>query len=269
MLKPAKKWNALDGSMGSWHGFQRHWFEFQGRRAWIVEPREALPGMPFLWSMIFAGLFEDHNGAEIMVEKGFHYVHLEMEDPLGSPSALRLLHDFHLHLMERGFSKQAILIGIGTSGMMSHRYAVEYPEFVRLIYGDAPVLDIKSLREGVPGGKRNQEVWDEVKRVFGFATDADALAFSGNPIDNLQTLAEHNIPILYVISEDDKVVLPKYNAELAIERYRKLGGTVHGVRKPGADHITHGLEDPAPIVAFMLQHSPEVQRVPRTQSDSK
>ncbi|MFN7734117.1 MAG: alpha/beta fold hydrolase [Pirellula sp.] len=255
--------------MDTWHGFRRHRFQFQGCEAWVVEPHQPLPGKPFTWCMMFPDAFTDRCAAPAMLERGFYHVYLSVGNTFGCPLALRNLNDFHLSLIDRGFSKQAALIGLSRGGLMAHRYASEYPDFVRLIYGDAPVLDMKSWPGGHPRGSRSEGDWSAMKSAYGFATDADAMAYSGNPIDTLETLAQHKIPLIYVVGESDNVVPTEYNSDIAIERYRKLDGVVHVVRKPGVGHHPHGLDDPAPIVAFMLQHSPEVQRVLATPTDSK
>ena len=258
-----------DATMDTWHGFRRHRFQFQGCEAWVVEPHQPLPGKPFTWCMMFPDAFTERCAAPAMLERGFYHVYLSVGNTFGCPLALRNLNDFHSLLIDRGFSKQSILIGLSRGGLMAHRYASEYPDFVRLIYGDAPVLDMKSWPGGLPRGSRSEADWNAMKSSYGFATDAEAMAYSGNPIDTLETLAEHKIPILYVVGESDAVVPTENNSEIAIERYRKLGGLVHVVRKPGVGHHPHGLEDPSPIVAFMLRHSPQVQSLQQPPFDSK
>jgi pimeloyl-ACP methyl ester carboxylesterase len=269
LREPAAGLRFDDATIDTWHGFRRHRFNFQGLEAWVVEPHQPLPGKPFTWCMMFPDAFTERCAAPAMLERGFYHVYLSVGNTFGCPLALRNLNDFHLTLIDRGFSKQAVLIGISRGGLMAHRYASEYPDFVRLIYGDAPVLDMKSWPGGQPLGSRSEADWNAMKSAYGFTTDAEAMAYSGNPIDTLETLAQHKIPLLYVVGESDVVVPTAYNTDVAIDRYRKLDGLVHVVRKPGAGHHPHGLEDPAPIVAFILRHSLEVPTVPPTPADSK
>jgi len=61
------------------------------------------------------------------------------------------------------------------------------------------------------------------------------------------------VPILYIINLADTVVPVDENAEIAIRTYRKLGGDVTVIRKPGLNHHPHSLRNPAPIVDFILQ----------------
>ena len=44
------------------------------------------------------------------------------------------------------------------------------------------------------------------------------------------------------------------NTGVLAERYRKLGGNITLIPKPGVGHHPHGLTDPAPIVEFIVKH---------------
>ena len=84
---------------------------------------------------------------------------------------------------------------------------------------------------------------------------AAALAYGGNPVDNLEPLARAGIPVLHVVGDEDEAVPVAENTALVEERYRKLGGFIEVIHKPGVGHHPHGLEDPAPMVQFVLQHA--------------
>ena len=82
--------------------------------------------------------------------------------------------------------------------------------------------------------------------------EEQALAYPGNPVDNLAPLAKAGIPILAVIGEADEVVPVAENTDLVEQRYRAIGGTIKVIRKPGCKHHPHSLPDPAPIVEFVI-----------------
>ncbi|MFM7138504.1 MAG: hypothetical protein ACKO1M_15790 [Planctomycetota bacterium] len=42
---------------------------------------------------------------------------------------------------------------------------------------------------------------------------------------------------------------------LVERRYRELGGTIEVIHKPGVGHHPHGLDDPSPVVDFILRHA--------------
>ena len=45
------------------------------------------------------------------------------------------------------------------------------------------------------------------------------------------------------------------NTDVVEKRYKKLGGKITVIRKPGVDHHPHSLEDPKPIVDFIMSHT--------------
>ena len=67
-------------------------------------------------------------------------------------------------------------------------------------------------------------------------------------------LACADVAIIHVVGDADDVVPVTENTGVVEQRYRALGGTIHVVRKPGVGHYPHGLDDPSPVVAFILRH---------------
>jgi len=45
------------------------------------------------------------------------------------------------------------------------------------------------------------------------------------------------------------------NTGVVAERYRKLGGSITLIAKPGVAHHPHGLDDSTPIVEFIFKHA--------------
>ena len=90
---------------------------------------------------------------------------------------------------------------------------------------------------------------------YGFKTDDEAKAYARNPIDNLAPLAAAKVPLLHVYGDADEVVPWDENTGVVAERYRKLGGSITLIAKPGVKHHPHGLEDSTPIVKFIWDHT--------------
>ena len=61
------------------------------------------------------------------------------------------------------------------------------------------------------------------------------------------------MPLLHVYGDADEVVPWEENTGLVAERYRKLGGDITLIAKPGVKHHPHGLEDSTPIVEFIVK----------------
>ena len=90
--------------------------------------------------------------------------------------------------------------------------------------------------------------------AYGFS-EAEALAYKGNPIDQLAPLAKAGIPILHIVGDADKVVPVEENSDIIEQRYKALGGNIQVIHKPGVGHHPHSLKDPKPIVDFFLKHT--------------
>ena len=86
-------------------------------------------------------------------------------------------------------------------------------------------------------------------------TEEEAATFTGNPIDHLEPIAQARIPLLHVCGAADTDVPVAENTAILAERYRALGGSIALIIKEGCAHHPHSLEDPKPIVDFILKHT--------------
>jgi pimeloyl-ACP methyl ester carboxylesterase len=86
------------------------------------------------------------------------------------------------------------------------------------------------------------------------------MAYDGNPIDRLAPLSKQKIALVYVVGDADDVVPYEENTSLVEARYKELGGTVEVYHKPGVGHHPHGLDDPKPVVEFIVRHSVDAKR---------
>lgn len=205
--------------------------------------------------MEFPNAFTDRCAAPQLVAAGFHHAHIKVGNTFGSPAAVKHFNAFYELLVARGFAKRAVLIGISRGGLYAYRFASEYPDRVAVIYGDAAVCDFKSWPGGRGTGRGSKGDWAALIKHYGFKDEAEALAYPGNPIDRLEPLAKAGIALIHVVGDADNVVPPAENAGIIRERYLALGGTVEIIHKPGVGHHPHGLEDPAPVVNFILKHA--------------
>jgi len=238
-----------------WQGFKRHKFQADGCAAWVVEPKTALPGNPWSWGMEFPDAFADRCAAPQLLAAGFHHVHIVVGNTFGSPEAVKHFNAFYDLLVANGLAKKGALIGLSRGGMYAYRFAAQRPEAVAVIYGDAPLCDLKTVL-GMKGyGKGSAVEWGNLCRAYGFKNDQEALAYAGNPVDTLAPLAKAKVAIIHVIGDADDIVAPAGNSDVIEQRYKQLGGEMKVVRKPGISHHPHGLDDPKPVVEFLLKHA--------------
>ncbi len=246
------------GKQSKWEGFDRYDFEFNAKPAIVVTPKQALPGKPWVWRGEFFGAFA--NADVGLLGKGFHLAYLGVPNLFGSPEAVAQWNSFYQELTGKyGLAKKVALIGLSRGGLYCYNWAAANPDKVACIYADAAVCDFKSW----PGGKLKNlgkgngsaAEWQNLLKAYSFQSDAEAIAYGKNPIDNLKPLADAHVPLLHVYGDADDVVPWDENTGVLTERYRKLGGSITLIPKPGIGHHPHGLSDPTPIVEFILQHT--------------
>jgi pimeloyl-ACP methyl ester carboxylesterase len=238
----------------TWHGFTRHLFVVDGCQAWLVEPKKPLPGKPWSWCMEFPDAFADRCAAPQLLKEGFYHAHIVVGNTFGCPAAIKHFNAFYDAMQARGLAKKAVLIGLSRGGLYAYRWAAENPQKVAVIYGDAPVCDFKSWPGGKGKGKGSRGDWLALQHDYGFKTEADALAYRGNPIDVLEPLAKAKVAIIHVVGDVDDVVPADENTAIVQQRYKQLGGQIKVIHKPGIGHHPHGLDDPTPVVKFIINH---------------
>ena len=237
-----------------WQGFEKLDFSVDGRAAWVVVPKAAAPGKPWIWRTEFFG--HEPQGDLGLLSNGWHVAYVNVQNLYGAPVALDAMDKFYAHVRQTyGLNAKTVLEGFSRGGLFAFNWAARHPDQVASLYVDAPVCDFKSWPGGKGKGKGSVGDWKRLKEVYGF-TEEQALAYKLNPVDNLAPLAQAKLPILSVCGDADRVVPMDENTRLVETRYKALGGPITVIAKPGCDHHPHSLKDPTPIVEFVLQHAP-------------
>jgi pimeloyl-ACP methyl ester carboxylesterase len=243
----------LPGPLRDYHGYAMHDLTVDGCAAHVVEPKEPLPGRPWVWRTMFWDAFP---GVDIaLLQVGFYVAFTDVGNTFGCPDAMKHFDVFYSLMTKRyGLSRKPTLEGLSRGGLYAYRWAYVNTGKVGCIYGDAPVCDMKSW----PGGKGKSAGspvdWAEAIKDYHFTNEQQMMDFKGNPINILEPIAAAHIPILHVCGDADTVVPKSENTDIVRERYMALGGDFALIVKHGCDHHPHGLADPAPIVNFILAH---------------
>ena len=213
------------------NGFARTVFTFgDGQsKVWLIEPKQPKPGNPWVWCMKWPWAFAQTTGQIEALRRGYRYVTFEcgfaMTDDL--LPRYRALQDYLVR--ERGLAPKADLIGMSWGGFYSVRYASTYPECVRKIYLDNPLLNFDGFaQKNIGTWQKGAVAWSEDPRL---------------PVNRAEPIAKAGIPILLMYGDADKVVPPAKNCLVFAERFRKAGGDLTVVCRPGADHHPHGVTD--------------------------
>lgn len=219
----------------------------------IVYPKKANKNRNWIWRARFWGHEPQTDIA--LLEKGFHLVYVEVGGLFGSPKALRIWDEFYTHVTEKyQLNRKVVLEGMSRGGLIIFNWGNINAEKISCIYGDAPVCDFKSWPGGFGVGHGSKKDWEICLEQYGF-TEKIALNFNGNPIDHLENIAKYKVPVLNVVGDADEVVPVSENTAKLEDRLKELGWKMQVIHKPGIGHHPHSLEDPLPIVDFILKHT--------------
>ncbi|MCR9117299.1 MAG: alpha/beta hydrolase [bacterium] len=240
-----------------WHGFDQYHFKVAERPAYVVVPKEAKPGNPWIWRARFPG-FHAEMDVEL-VKQGFHIGYIDVAGMLGSPQAMKIGDAFYAFATDKfELAKKPCLEGVSRGGLFVYNWAVKNPEKVACIYCDTPVCDFKSWPGGKGKGLGSAGTWKQCLAAYKF-TEAEALAYEHNPVDNAKQIADAKWPLLHIVSETDRVVPPAENTYLLKSRLAKLGHEMEiisvpvGTEKSNGHHFTH--PEPDRVVQFILKHA--------------
>lgn len=235
--------------LSEWNGFQRLDFTLAGRACLVVQPKTVASGHPWIWRTEFFG--HEPQADIALLARGWHVAYMDAKNMYGSPKAMALFGQFYAHVtVHLGLAQRVVLEGFSRGGLYAVNFAAAHPTRVAALYLDAPVLDIRSW----PGRNRASKEWAGCLEAYGL-TEESLAQFRRNPIDRTGDLARGKIPILSVCGDADEVVPLAENTALFAERYRAAGGLIEVISKPGVNHHPHSLNDPAPIVDFIMKHA--------------
>jgi pimeloyl-ACP methyl ester carboxylesterase len=244
----------IEPTTDNWNGFTRHIFQLDGRLCFVVDPKTEAPGRPWLWRARFWGHRPEVDLA--LLAHGYHLVYMDVAEMLGNSESVTDWDDFYnLLTTTYGLHQKTEMEGMSRGGLYVYAWAERHPDRVAAIYADAPVCDIKSWPLALRKGKPDPDGWTMVVTAFGFKTLQDAIDYRGNPIDELAPLAAAKVPLLHVAGDADEVVPLDENTRVLEARYKALGGNIQVIIKHGVGHV-HGLDDPSPIINFLLQFQP-------------
>lgn len=243
--------NATNLQESSWNGYKRIDFEFGNRHAILICPKTPDRRRNWLLKTEYFGAFPALE--LLMLERGFHVAHIQNETRWCKPSDTEMQATFIDYLHNHyGLASRCTPVGMSCGGMQAIFLSAKHPELVNACYLDAPVVNLLSCPAGL--GLAGNSMWAEFEQAMGISLSA-LIGSREHPLDYVPTMVAHNIPVYLVAGDSDGTVPYCENGALVDQIYRSMGGEIITVVKPGCDHHPHGLEDPTPIVSFILQHS--------------
>ena len=244
---------AVSTIQNTWNGFEIIEFKFNGVDAKIVFPKKPNPAKNWIWRTQFWAHEPQTDTA--LLNQGFHVVYVDVVDLYGNKVAVNRLSDFYTFLIKNfGLNKKTVLEGMSRGGLDAFNWASENTDKVFCIYVDAPVCDIKSWPGGLGKGQGSKNDWEKCLKAYDL-TELSVQDFKGIPLNNCIKLAKAKIPIISVCGDGDTVVPFEENSLKLAEIYRAAGGKIELIVKKGIGHHPHSLQDPKPIVDFILNHT--------------
>lgn len=229
-------------------------FEFEGRAARLALPGVRADGRWLLkteyWNAFPALEVE-------MLRRGWHVAWLENQTRWGGIDADQDAKKRFASFLREEFSlaETCVPVGMSCGGMHAIMLAARHPGLIDCLYLDAPVVNLLSCPMGFGVGTTIEpSAVDELLQGMQI-TRSQLLSYRAHPLDKLPLLIQNRIPAVLVYGGADDVVPAAENAELVKAAYQNSGVDFECYCKPGCNHHPHGLDDPAPVIAFILKHS--------------
>ena len=234
--------------MEYWNGFKKIDFTFEGRKAILVFPDDSNKTEQWLFKTEYWDAFPN---LEIeMVKQGWHLAFIENKTRWCLDEDLEIKKRFADFLTkEYGLRKKCVPVGMSCGGMFAVKFAAKYPEYISALYIDAPVLNLLSCPSALGISRAN--MWDEFHEATGISM-SELICSREHPMDKLPILIQNDIPVVMVYGKDDTVVPYCENGAILEKYYNEYGGKLLAIGKDGCNHHPHGLENPQPIVDFII-----------------
>ena len=240
--KIAKKCKVVREDM--WHGYRRTQFDFNGRKAWVVEPSIAplvvsrVPrdrdGMQWIWNMLWPDCNVERMRVTDLLKRGFHYAYIDLFETRMDDAGVAAASAFQSFLVkELGFTPKANLIGISWGGFMAAQYAAAKPANVAKIYFDNALLTFDGY---TPPAKVGLGSWEKAVPAGGWRDDPRM------PVNLVPALAKAGIKVLLVYGTSDIAVNPSANSAAFAAKFKAAGGDAKVLPHSEYGHHPHGVE---------------------------
>ena len=226
----------------SWNDYRRETFFVDGMEATLVFPDKADKDGNWALKTEYRDAFP-HTEIELL-KKGFHIAFLKNRNRFATKadcdSKAKLVH----HLKENyGLCGKCYLVGMSLGGAHAVNFGGDYPQLVKGIFLDAPVLSFHSF-PGKLGDKVCEEVWEnEFKIAYPGVSRADLFTFDRHPINKIPVLKEHKIPVFLMYGTEDMTVDYNENGAIMELAYADSPELLKVVPRQYQGHHPHGFLD--------------------------
>ncbi len=240
--------------MAEWNGFKCEEFMFEEMPARVVFPTELKYNTLVLKTEYWDAY--PHAIETPLLAAGYPLCFILNKNRWGTKEDIDRKARFMRFVQEKyGFGKKCVPIGMSCGGLMAIKFTAAYPELVSCLYLDAPVLNYMSCPCGFGVGEQMGTDYSEILNALKLESISELLAYRDMPLDGLPVLVENRIPVVMIAGDSD-VRVPYCENGIFLQRaYEAAGIPLEVYIKPGCGHHPHGLEDPKPVLEFILTHT--------------
>ncbi|HBN84349.1 MAG TPA: hypothetical protein DDZ89_10940 [Clostridiales bacterium] len=234
----------------TFENYKMETFLFKERTARVIYPNCEGNGR-LIWKAEYWNAFPDF---EIeMLNRGYFWCNLEHATRWAPDEETAISAEFIKFVANKlEIEPKCIPVGMSCGGLQVLRLAELYPDLVSVLYLDAPVVNILSM-VGLGEAEFNPDHWRELVSTYGFSKST-VVNFRKSPIDAMNVLIEHDIPIIMLYGNADNTVIYEENGKALEDYYLEHGGTMKVISRSMCAHHPHGLKDPRPIINFIETH---------------
>lgn len=221
-----------------WNGFEGVSFTFEGNYAQVVKPK-CKPNGKWALKTEYVHAFPD---TEIeLLNRGWHIAYNQNDNRWAERPDLERKGHFIKFVSEQfNLDKKCALVGMSCGGLYAVKTTALFPNLISMLYLDAPVLNLLSCPCTM--GIAKEDLYPEYLQITG-RTKSEMLSYRDHPIDKMDILLNHDIPILLVCGDSDETVPYVENGMILKDYYEKHGGKIKAFLKKDCGHHPHGLED--------------------------
>lgn len=238
----------------NWNGFSCRHLIFEEHEAVIVFPEKEKANGFLAVKTEYWDAFPE--AVELpLLENGFHLCFIKNDNRWGINEDLdRKARFIRWVQAEYGLEPECVPVGMSCGGLIGIKLAARYPNLVRCLYLDAPVVNYMSCPCGFGIGNSLGDDNSEILNALGLSDISELLAYRDMPLDRIKDLVKNRIPVVLVAGDSDQTVPYVENGIFLQRAYKDAGLDIEVYIEPGKDHHPHGLKNPAPVVDFILRH---------------
>ena len=239
-----------------WNGFQMESLVFEGQEACVVFPHDGTANGRLALKTVYWNAFP--GAVEVpLLERGFHLCFVKNETRWGRDEDLAREARFVRFVAQTyNLNERSVPVGMSCGGLMAIKFAAKFPELVSCLYLDAPLLNYLSYpcKIGAEKSASDEKVERELLAALEMDSISQLIGYREMPLDKIPQLIANRIPVVMVAGGSDTVVPYCENGALLQKAYEQAGLECPVYIKPECEHHPHGLENPQPVIEFILNH---------------